>query len=102
MPTVESDLQAGAQYKYEVINCVCYFVCCSIWDSETCLICVYCASLQLLWIILLASFAALVIQSLASNLGVVTGLFPPPLNLGLFETLLFSDFRTLVVLQEII
>ncbi|KMZ73126.1 Manganese transport protein mntH [Zostera marina] len=40
----ESDLQAGAQYKYE-----------------------------LLWIILLASFAALVIQSLASNLGVVTG-----------------------------
>lgn len=30
--------------------------------------------LQLLWIILLASCAALVIQSLAANLGVVTGL----------------------------
>lgn len=40
----ETDLQAGAQYKYE-----------------------------LLWIILVASCAALVIQSLAANLGVVTG-----------------------------
>ncbi|KAK4590085.1 hypothetical protein RGQ29_020591 [Quercus rubra] len=40
----ETDLQAGAQYKYE-----------------------------LLWIILVASFAALIIQSLAANLGVVTG-----------------------------
>ncbi|XP_075107628.1 metal transporter Nramp6 isoform X2 [Nicotiana tabacum] len=40
----QTDLQAGAQYKY-----------------------------GLLWIILLASFAALVIQSLAANLGVVTG-----------------------------
>ncbi|KAI3982384.1 hypothetical protein MKX01_041222 [Papaver californicum] len=39
----ETDLQAGAQYKYE-----------------------------LLWIILVASCAALVIQSLAANLGVVT------------------------------
>jgi manganese transport protein len=42
--TVETDLQSGAQYKYE-----------------------------LLWIILVASCAALVIQSLAANLGVVTG-----------------------------
>lgn len=40
----ETDLQSGAQYKYE-----------------------------LLWIILLASCAALVIQSMAANLGVVTG-----------------------------
>ncbi|KAJ6307549.1 hypothetical protein OIU76_017362 [Salix suchowensis] len=40
----ETDLQSGAQYKYE-----------------------------LLWIILVASCAALVIQSLAANLGVVTG-----------------------------
>ncbi|EPS63802.1 metal transporter, partial [Genlisea aurea] len=40
----QSDLQAGAQYKY-----------------------------GLLWIILLASCAALLIQSLAANLGVVTG-----------------------------
>eukprot|EP01018_Ginkgo_biloba_P031185 Gb_39414 [translate_table: standard] len=40
----ETDLQAGAQYKYE-----------------------------LLWIILVASCSALVIQSLAANLGVVTG-----------------------------
>uniref|UniRef100_A0A3B6TWS1 Metal transporter n=1 Tax=Triticum aestivum TaxID=4565 RepID=A0A3B6TWS1_WHEAT len=40
----ETDLQAGAQYKYE-----------------------------LLWIILIASCAALVIQSLAASLGVVTG-----------------------------
>ncbi|XP_056864150.1 metal transporter Nramp6 [Raphanus sativus] len=40
----ETDLQSGAQYKY-----------------------------QLLWIILVASCAALVIQSLAANLGVVTG-----------------------------
>ncbi|CAH9083025.1 unnamed protein product [Cuscuta europaea] len=40
----QTDLQAGAQYKY-----------------------------GLLWIILLASFAALLIQSLAANLGVVTG-----------------------------
>lgn len=40
----ETDLQSGAQYKYE-----------------------------LLWIILLASCAALVIQSLAAKLGVVTG-----------------------------
>lgn len=40
----ETDLQSGAQYKYE-----------------------------LLWIILLASCAALIIQSLAANLGVVTG-----------------------------
>ncbi|KAL9323224.1 hypothetical protein ACSQ67_011277 [Phaseolus vulgaris] len=40
----ETDLQAGAQYKYE-----------------------------LLWIILVASCAALVIQSMAANLGVVTG-----------------------------
>ncbi|KAL7114315.1 hypothetical protein ACP275_04G112800 [Erythranthe tilingii] len=40
----QTDLQAGAQYKY-----------------------------GLLWIILLASCAALVIQSLAANLGVVTG-----------------------------
>ncbi|BFG24808.1 hypothetical protein CerSpe_110820 [Prunus speciosa] len=40
----ETDLQSGAQYKY-----------------------------GLLWIILLASCAALVIQSLAANLGVVTG-----------------------------
>ncbi|XP_039114113.1 metal transporter Nramp3-like [Dioscorea cayenensis subsp. rotundata] len=40
----ETDLQSGAQYKYE-----------------------------LLWIILVASCAALVIQSLASKLGVVTG-----------------------------
>ncbi|KAL8230423.1 hypothetical protein R6Q57_000201 [Mikania cordata] len=40
----ETDLQSGAQYKYE-----------------------------LLWIILVASVAALVIQSLAANLGVVTG-----------------------------
>ncbi|KAH9288326.1 hypothetical protein KI387_032443, partial [Taxus chinensis] len=40
----ETDLRAGAQYKYE-----------------------------LLWIILVASCAALVIQSLAANLGVVTG-----------------------------
>ncbi|PWA40970.1 Natural resistance-associated macrophage protein [Artemisia annua] len=40
----ETDLQSGAQYKYE-----------------------------LLWIILVASAAALVIQSLAANLGVVTG-----------------------------
>ncbi|CDP20716.1 unnamed protein product [Coffea canephora] len=40
----QTDLQAGAQYKY-----------------------------GLLWIILLASFAALIIQSLAANLGVVTG-----------------------------
>ncbi|XP_062229560.1 metal transporter Nramp3-like isoform X1 [Phragmites australis] len=40
----ETDLQAGAQYKYE-----------------------------LLWIILIASCAALVIQSLAARLGVVTG-----------------------------
>ncbi|XP_073008346.1 metal transporter Nramp3-like isoform X1 [Typha latifolia] len=40
----ETDLQAGAQYKYE-----------------------------LLWIILMASCAALVIQSLAAKLGVVTG-----------------------------
>lgn len=40
----ETDLQAGAQYKY-----------------------------GLLWIILVASCAALIIQSLAANLGVVTG-----------------------------
>ncbi|KHN31883.1 Metal transporter Nramp6 [Glycine soja] len=40
----ETDLQSGAQYKYE-----------------------------LLWIILLASCVALVIQSMAANLGVVTG-----------------------------
>ncbi|CAH2040390.1 unnamed protein product [Thlaspi arvense] len=40
----ETDLQSGAQYKYE-----------------------------LLWIILVASVAALIIQSLAANLGVVTG-----------------------------
>ncbi|CAM6106189.1 unnamed protein product [Calypogeia fissa] len=40
----ESDLQAGAKYKY-----------------------------QLLWVILLASGFALIIQSLAANLGVVTG-----------------------------
>ncbi|CAI9113880.1 OLC1v1014575C1 [Oldenlandia corymbosa var. corymbosa] len=40
----QTDLQSGAQFKYE-----------------------------LLWIILLASLAALVIQSLAANLGVVTG-----------------------------
>ncbi|KAG6669586.1 metal transporter Nramp6 isoform X1 [Carya illinoinensis] len=40
----ETDLQAGAQFKYE-----------------------------LLWIILVASCAALIIQSLAANLGVVTG-----------------------------
>ncbi|GFQ02794.1 metal transporter nramp6 [Phtheirospermum japonicum] len=40
----QTDLQAGAQYKY-----------------------------GLLWIILLASAAALIIQSLAANLGVVTG-----------------------------
>ncbi|GJR01083.1 metal transporter Nramp6-like protein [Tanacetum coccineum] len=40
----ETDLQSGAQYKYE-----------------------------LLWIILVASATALVIQSLAANLGVVTG-----------------------------
>ncbi|XP_024035963.1 metal transporter Nramp1 isoform X2 [Citrus clementina] len=40
----ETDLQSGAQYKYE-----------------------------LLWIILVASCAALIIQSLAANLGVVTG-----------------------------
>nr|WNH25159.1 natural resistance-associated macrophage protein 1 [Fagopyrum tataricum] len=40
----ETDLQAGAQFKYE-----------------------------LLWIILVASCAALLIQSLAANLGVVTG-----------------------------
>ncbi|XLT07458.1 hypothetical protein HN51_053251, partial [Arachis hypogaea] len=40
----ETDLQSGAQYKYE-----------------------------LLWIVLLASCAALVIQSMAANLGVVTG-----------------------------
>ncbi|KAL6873759.1 hypothetical protein ACP4OV_013841 [Aristida adscensionis] len=40
----ETDLQAGAQYKYE-----------------------------LLWIILIASCAALIIQSLAARLGVVTG-----------------------------
>lgn len=40
----ETDLQAGAQYKYE-----------------------------LLWIILVASCAALIIQSLAAKLGVVTG-----------------------------
>ncbi|KFK42462.1 hypothetical protein AALP_AA2G260000 [Arabis alpina] len=40
----ETDLQAGAQYKYE-----------------------------LLWIILVASCAGLIIQSLAANLGVVTG-----------------------------
>ncbi|XP_025812937.1 metal transporter Nramp3 isoform X2 [Panicum hallii] len=40
----ETDLQAGAQYKYE-----------------------------LLWIILVASCAALIIQSLAARLGVVTG-----------------------------
>ncbi|QCD96207.1 manganese transport protein [Vigna unguiculata] len=40
----ETDLQAGAQFKYE-----------------------------LLWIILVASCAALVIQSMAANLGVVTG-----------------------------
>ncbi|KAK1325663.1 Metal transporter Nramp3 [Acorus calamus] len=41
---VETDLQSGAQYKYE-----------------------------LLWVILVASCAALIIQSLAANLGVVTG-----------------------------
>ncbi|KMT01050.1 hypothetical protein BVRB_9g223080 [Beta vulgaris subsp. vulgaris] len=40
----ETDLQAGAQFKYE-----------------------------LLWIILVASCAALIIQSMAANLGVVTG-----------------------------
>ncbi|KAF2321491.1 hypothetical protein GH714_000094 [Hevea brasiliensis] len=40
----ETDLQSGAEYKYE-----------------------------LLWIILVASCAALIIQSLAANLGVVTG-----------------------------
>ncbi|EFJ20765.1 hypothetical protein SELMODRAFT_418073 [Selaginella moellendorffii] len=40
----ESDLQSGAEYKYE-----------------------------LLWIILVASVSALIIQSLAANLGVVTG-----------------------------
>ncbi|KAK9677310.1 hypothetical protein RND81_11G135400 [Saponaria officinalis] len=40
----ETDLQSGAQYKYE-----------------------------LLWIILVASCAALIIQSMAANLGVVTG-----------------------------
>ncbi|XP_047316927.1 metal transporter Nramp6-like [Impatiens glandulifera] len=40
----ETDLQSGAQYKYE-----------------------------LLWVILVASCAALIIQSLAANLGVVTG-----------------------------
>ncbi|KAI9084509.1 hypothetical protein K1719_033497 [Acacia pycnantha] len=40
----ETDLQAGAQYKYE-----------------------------LLWIILVASCAALIIQTMAANLGVVTG-----------------------------
>ncbi|MED6220974.1 Metal transporter Nramp6 [Stylosanthes scabra] len=40
----ETDLQSGAQYKYE-----------------------------LLWIVLLASCAALLIQSMAANLGVVTG-----------------------------
>nr|GMC77777.1 metal transporter Nramp6-like [Ipomoea batatas] len=47
----QTDLQAGAQYKYGKH----FFL------------------LQLLWIILLASFAALLIQSLAANLGVVTG-----------------------------
>jgi len=46
----ETDLQAGAHYKYE-----------------------------LLWIILVASCAALVIQSLAANLGVVTGYHKNPL-----------------------
>lgn len=40
----ETDLQYGAQYRYE-----------------------------LLWIILVASCAALVIQSTAANLGVITG-----------------------------
>ncbi|EXB50420.1 Metal transporter Nramp6 [Morus notabilis] len=45
----ETDLQSGAQYKYE-----------------------------LLWIILVASCAALVIQSLAANLGVVTGIMEYP------------------------
>lgn len=41
---LESDFQAGAQYKYE-----------------------------LLWVILVASIFALIIQSLAANLGVITG-----------------------------
>lgn len=51
--------------------------------------------LQLLWIILLASCAALVIQSLAANLGVVTGL----LFLWLFIFLLVS--KSNIVLYDV-
>ncbi|GBG68517.1 hypothetical protein CBR_g3061 [Chara braunii] len=60
----ESDLQAGANFKF-----------------------------QLLWVLMCASIAGLIIQSLAANLGVVTGKhlaehcrseYPKPVNLGLW------------------
>ncbi|CAI0420772.1 unnamed protein product [Linum tenue] len=66
----ETDLQSGARYKYE-----------------------------LLWIILLASCAALVIQSLAANLGVVTTFALNMLfNLPVWIGVLLTGLSTLVLL----
>ncbi|CAL5361611.1 unnamed protein product [Camellia sinensis] len=82
----ETDLQAGAQYKYEDFSNVTHPMMDSaqlemlyIYDTDRNLIIHICERLRahtqdcLLWIILVASCAALIIQSLAANLGVVTG-----------------------------
>ncbi|RDX74250.1 Metal transporter Nramp6, partial [Mucuna pruriens] len=58
----ETDLQSGAQYKYEVLRRILMTLNPSFISYS-----------HLLWIILVASCAALVIQSMAANLGVVTG-----------------------------
>ncbi|CAL5440330.1 unnamed protein product [Camellia sinensis] len=82
----ETDLQAGAQYKYEDFSNVTHPMMDSaqlemlyIYDTDRNLIIHIRERLRahtqdcLLWIILVASCAALIIQSLAANLGVVTG-----------------------------
>ncbi|KAL9265035.1 Metal transporter Nramp6-like protein [Drosera capensis] len=61
----ETDLQSGAQYKYGVSI--------SAFHVAGTVIYVARKSRKLLWIILVASCAALIIQSIAANLGVVTG-----------------------------
>jgi hypothetical protein len=94
---VETDLQAGAQYKYEVAaTSISYFHLSVIFPLfwfhmpihlpfrltffHSVMLCLsltknydHILQLQLLWIILVASRVALIIQSLAARLGVVTG-----------------------------
>lgn len=72
---VETDLQAGADHKYEVVFLTCPFLIFYFLHSipSLDLMHTFFQSTQLLWIVFAGLSFALLIQSRSANLGVATG-----------------------------